>query len=472
MRPKLFRSARPKAAQAIVALCCLGAAPLAGATPPSPPPETPAVVLRGASVPAPLVALMKRARGHDAELGVEEADLESARAARDTEAGALWPRLDARLGYTRNQHESIATFPDGAGTREVIITPRDALEAQVTVTVPLLELGRRGRLDASERRLEGRAAGVEAARLRTDEAVANAWFQGSFALSRIGIARAEVATAMDRVTRVEVRSQAGFASPLDRARAQAELENAKAVVADAELALARARLDLERLTGISASCEPGAAECPSFAAEPSPASPDAGSLQVETAPTVDDLPAVRAALAEAEALGREASAAELDLVPTVEAFVSERITNASGFGSGDNLSAGVTATFRLDLPSLGRDDELRARARAATRRAEVERRAAHVKILGLRREIAARQVALVAARAETAAREAAYEEAAARRSGGTATALDETTAQRDRLAARIEAARAEAELGLAQVLLALAAGEDLVAPRTTAGGSR
>jgi len=405
-----------------------------------------------------LPELMRAARGYEANLRAGDADLAAQRAALDVADGGLWPRFEARLGYTQNQRDARVQLPDGDGTREIVITPHEQFEASFTLTVPLLDLGRRARIDASERRLEGQEAAYADRVSRTDEAVASAYYEGVFARARATIAETELATAGERLTRIRTRLAAGFAGPLDVARAEAEIERSRRALADARMDEDSARRRLTQLTG----------QVVDFAAALmiDVDDPRDGRLD-DWLNKADTLPAVVSVEREAGALRLEAHAAGLDLVPTIDAFIAERITNANGFGEPDNLQAGVTATFRIDLPTLARDDEIAARARAADRRVEVARRAARARIEDVWGQLTNRKARIAAARSEVAAQERALADVDVRNREGTSTALDLDSARRDLLAARIELARSEAELALARVLLATAAGIDLTAPGGT-----
>lgn len=399
------------------------------------------------ATPPELVALMRAARSYDADLQVHVADIAQRRAALDLDDAALWPRLEARLGYTRNQYESRFVLPDGAGTREVVITPYDQLDATFTLTVPVLDLGRRARIDAAERRIDAVREDQRKAEHTTDEAVANAYFNAVFARARAAIAQAELATATARRRDTEVRRDAGFAGPLELARADADIARSQRVLADAELDEASARRVLTRLTG----------SAPVIGALV--ASPDDGTIESWLA-KVDGLPAIVALQREADALRSEARAAGLDLVPTVEAFVAERVTNATGFGEPDNLQAGITINWRLDATSFRRDDEIGARVRVNDLRLEAARRVARDRIADVWDQIGNRKARIAAAKAEVTAQEAATLDAEQRLREGRATGLEVDEARRARLAAAIEVARAEAELELARVLLRTAAGVD------------
>lgn len=399
------------------------------------------------AAPPELVALMRAARAYDADLQVQEADIAQRRAAIDLDDGALWPRLEARLGYTRNQHDARFVIPDGAGTREVVITPHDQLDATFTLTVPVLDLGRRARIDAAEHRVDAAVEDQRKGVYATDEAVANAYFNAVFARARADIAKAELTTANARKRDTEVRRDAGFAGPLELARADADIARSQRVLADAELDEANARRVLARLSGTTPSIGPLVV------------STDDGALDAWLA-KVDRLPAIVALQREADALRSEARAAGLDLVPTVEAFVAERITNATGFGEPDNLQAGVTINWRLDATSFRRDDEIAARVRVNDLRVEAARRLARDRIADVWDQIGNRKARIAAAKAEVSAQEAATTDAEKRQREGRATGLEVDDARRARLAAAIEVARAEAELELARVLLRTAAGVD------------
>lgn len=435
--------------QALLALACVAPlAPSARAAAPTP----------SVAVDPALAALLVAARSHDADLAAAAADQRAVAADARVESAGLWPRLDVSAGYTRNQSESKAVFPSDTGTREVVIVPFDQLEATARVTVPLLDLGRRARVDAGELRAAAAAATTETRRATLDEAVATAWHQGLMAQAARDIAKAEVESAEGRAGLAETRRAAGFADGLEVARAAADLARTRQSVADAELDLAAARRDLTRLTG----------QVPTFPATPrvgpAPAGEDDASAWLAR---VDALPQVLAQRRTAEAARAGAAATGLELVPRVDGFVAERLTNASGFGESSNLSAGVTATFALGLDTFRRADEQAATALAASHREEAARRAAADRIRALLDTIAHREQKILTARAELEAQQLAASIAEKRWRDGGGTQLDATLAARDRQTAELTLARAELELGLARTLLAIAAGLDLAHPQAS-----
>lgn len=393
-----------------------------------------------------LADLIRDARAHELSLAASNQDIEVSRAARDTRAGALWPRLEARFAYTRNQHDAVVTLPDGDSTQRITITPFDQLEASATLTVPILDLGLRRRLTAHDTRI-GAQVEQQQARVRSiDERVATAFFQLYLAERHRQIATAEVELSVSRVHETAARKQAGFANPLAMENAHADLALAQRTLARADYEAGLARLDLAELTGHSAEHIKLAEFGP-----PSPVPHDVRDV-------LDTRPEVRAARSEARAHRQDAEAARLDLVPTVEAFVSDRLSNAAGFGEVNNLSAGLSARFLLDAPTLRRRDEALANARAAELKAMVALRDAETHIRRLQLELAHKEAILEAARTEVTARDAASTEAALRHKEGLATRLDLTIAERDRHTAWLELARAEADLRLTHALLVIAAG--------------
>lgn len=392
-----------------------------------------------------LAEVLRAARGFELDLALAEQEVRIARASRDTQAGGLWPRLEARLSYTRNQHDAQVVLPDGEQSRIITITPHDQLEANATITVPILDLGLRARLDAADTRIGGLDAQKNERAQALDERVATAYFQVALAQSRRQIAEGEVRLVSQRIHELSVRKQAGFENPLALENAHADLERARREVSAADYELGMARLELESASGLS-----------DVVATLSGLSPAPGGEVLRA--RVESLPAVKAAMADAEAFRQEADASRLDLVPTLEAFVADRLTNAVGFGEVNNLSVGIAARFALDAPTLRRRDEALARARSAGLRAMVARRDGELKLRRLALEADHRQAALAAASAEVTAREAAAKEAALRVQSGLATPLELRTAERDRQSAWLELARAQAEAALTQALLIIAAG--------------
>lgn len=405
--------------------------------------------------PIPLEDLIADAERHAVSVQRSARDLDLALATADTVDGGLWPRLEARVGYTRNQHDAVVTLPDGDGTRSITITPFDQVEASATLTIPLLDLARRARVDATETRVERGRENLAEARLRIAERVATSYFRLAFAQASQLIAESQLALETARLAEAEVRREAGLTNPLALANALAEVERARLRVANARLDRATAQLELAEWT----------ARPPESLAAVYPSGDPEVPSRANLLAMVQHLPNVRAAQIELTARRRDADAAGLDLVPTVDAFVSDRLSNAAGFGEANNISAGLTARFQLDVSTLRRKDELNASARAAELEVEALRREATTRISRLHLEVEARRAAVASARAELAARDQAERELVAREGGGLATSLERRTAERDRLAAELQYAQAEAELHLSRTLLLIAAGVELGGPR-------
>jgi outer membrane protein TolC len=368
----------------------------------------------------------------------------------------LLPSLNASAGYTRNQLEIAASFPDGAGgTAQAVITARDQLEATLGVEATLFDYGALRALGGTAAGVDAADAEIEASEARTDRAVIEAFFQYTGGEALCDAARQAESTSARSAAVVAARRDAGLASELDVARAQAAVARAAQALSDAELAARRAARVLHTLSGLAVT---GAA-------------PPLGDALDEEGPLapfvadVDRLPAVRAARAQLRSAEASAGAAWGALLPRITANFRERITNAPGFGPNALWSAGLAASWRLDAGDVAALREGAAAAEVARIRADRADELARDAIEDAWQVVHARLAQARAARSErdTAAR--AAEVARTRYAAGTATALEVVEAERDAFAADVSRVRADTELAYARAALRLAAGQ---APRVDA----
>ena len=257
--------------------------------------------------------------------------------------GSLLPTLTASGGWTHNQYAAIVEFPTSATTTQSgTIVPKDQLDAQLKAEVPLIDVSRWLKTAAASSNVEGARERERATHEQVARQVVNAYYAwvatGALQVS----ASKSLAVANAQVETTASRQAAGVAGELELSRARAEAFRNAQVLADAEALVATTARTLRTLTGV----EPATA----------PALPDddlhAEAPLAELEPRVGQLPRVRAAQLELETAGRTQTAATVALVPTVNAQVTQRFTNATGFqGQGALYNAGLTFNWRLDVPT-------------------------------------------------------------------------------------------------------------------------
>ncbi|MBK7865469.1 MAG: TolC family protein [Archangiaceae bacterium] len=394
-------------------------------------------------------------RNVDRQLAAEE----TARA--EAEWSQAWsgllPSLSANGGWTHNQYEAIVTLPTGPTTSQTVtIIPKDQLDAQLKVEVPLIDPARW--LQASAARASSRA--VAARELATRDAVARqvvvAYYRLVSARAVQESARRSLALAQAQVELIQSRQKAGVASELDVARAVAEVARNEQLVADAEVLADTSARALETLSGRT----PG--EVPPLAVDDLRPAPPVRELEQGLA----GLPQLEAAHGEQLAAERTQTAAALTLVPTVNAQFTQRFTNATGFqGQPALYNTGVTFNWRLDAPAAFALKARSTAAHTAALQVEKARQQAADQLysdwLGVRaavKKVAAAQAQVTAARQATGL-------AHDRSGAGVATQLDVIQAERDLFSAEVNDIQARTELASARAALRLSAGQPLEATR-------
>lgn len=388
-----------------------------------------------------------------------DAAVKVASATESLDRSGYWPSLTARGGYTFNETESAFSIQPGPDSppREITITPHHQFEGSLRVGVTVVDVAFWRRLDVLALRTAAETTTGQATRLATDQRVVEGWHSGLLAHYVRESARSQAETATDRLALAQKRLDAGVAAELDIARARAELARSEGAIASAELKIQRAARQLTTLSG----------QAVAFDETSKPYSPRGPSVPDPSRAMT--LPAVARARADATVARQQADDALMALVPRVELFAEQRFTNGAGFGDTASFLAGVTATFTLDVRSFRVKDERAAQAAWLTERATDAELTARDALLDLGDELDSLRVQLRAAEAEKDAALSAAEVAERRFRDGGGTQLDAMIAQRERFSAEVAVAEARCSLGLAEALLLLAMGEDLVAAGTAGG---
>lgn len=398
----------------------------------------------------PSLAAFLRAAKSKARSGVEaRAVVEEREREREQSILAFVPSLRASAGYRRNQYESAIDLPEGTGTRHVVITPRDQLDASVHVDVTLIDPTTIANYAQADARYESAKASEDATSIDVERAVHQAYWQCVAADAVRGAAERALDVAKENEKVVTVRREADLASDLDVARASAAVDRAVQTLAEARLNRALAARKLRSLTGLDAS-----GDAPPF---PTDLDPVAG---LETYRSrASGVATVRVATADSRAAAISVTQAWTPLVPRIVGFFEERLTNATGFsGEVASYAFGLTAEWRLDPQQIGAVRTQTAAQRLADVRRESRLRDAEDAIEDAWLEVDSRREAARAARSEEAAAKKAAEVARSLYLANKATQVDVIVADRDLLQAEVNRIQADANLELARTTLRLASG--------------
>ncbi len=364
---------------------------------------------------------------------------------------ALLPSLTAQAGWTHNQYDAVTQFPDSTsptGLRELVIIPKNQLDASLRFELPLID---------TQRWIRAASAGVsnDSAELREQvtkdqvrRQVVAAYYGYAAALATQESAKKSAGVAEAQLKLMEIRTQAGATTELDLSRARSEMQRTRQMVADAAVLASTSRRTLRTLTGIEA---PGA--MPEWQDNLSPEAP----LE-ELEGRIDALPAVQAADKDASATELAATGAGLALVPTVAANFTQRFTNATGFQGRDSLyTAGVTATWRLDAPTFMNMGVVNAAASQARLAVEKTKLAARDQVNADWQRLNAALIKIDAAKAQVESAQRAAQVSKDRYAVGSATQVDVIQAERDLFGAEVAQISARTELATARASLRLSA---------------
>lgn len=410
---------------------------------------------KGAAALEPLTRYLEAGRSHAAEARETAATVTARRAETRAERAGLFPALEASAGYTRNQYDIVARIPNAAGGfDEATFTPRNQLDASVTLSVPLLDLGAIRRTQAARASEQAAVRDRTVALVDLDDRIVAAYTNliAYEALSRSAAGGLDAARANLEVVRA--RESGGLASDLDVRRATAQVAAAEQTIAEAALRKRSAARELEAITGVAV-------------VDPIPAPP--ADLRAEAAlPTwldglegTDEVASARTKIRAAEANLR---ARRSVFLPLLSARATERLTNAAGFGEPAQWAVGVTLTARFDVQAIHRTRVERANVMASEARYDLAKRSKRLEIEDAHDRVESLRVRAVAAASEAEASQAALAVAQARYEGGTATQLEVVQALRDGFVAEASRIQATSELSYARAQLRLAAGravEDL-----------
>lgn len=405
-----------------------------------------------ASALQPLPAFLESARKHNFDNREAAATVRQRQHQVDQAKWDLTPTVNATAAYTRNQYEvkvTLPTDPQNPVTRT--ITPFNQLDAQLTLTQPVVDVNAFRSIDAAKYNLAAGTARVAATRQQVEQLVATAYFQVLAAEAFIGATEEVHAATEANLEIVEKRAAAGVASDLDRRRAVVEVERSRKNIADAEYNLALARQRLTSLSGLAP--EPGAPVLDVSLADEAP---------LRTWVEGGDVATVKAADAETAGAAATVRSASALLYPSLSVSANERFTNATGFlGKYAIASASANLSWRFDLAILPQLRAARAQADLARIRADRARQAAYDDIHAAWHQVKAALAKSRSARAERDTSKVAAGQARQRYEAGTGLFLEVTQAERDAFSAQISLIQADADLASARILLRIRAGREL-----------
>jgi outer membrane protein TolC len=369
--------------------------------------------------------------------------------------GALLPNLAATGTYTRNEFEVttaslLPSGPPSAGaqaTPVIVIQPQNQLDANVTLTVPLVKIADWDRRDAAKATLGGARADEDAAQLTVEKSVLRDYYAllGDEAVllsatENLKIAQHNLGLARDR-------KESGTGSELDVQRALADQAKAEQNVTGARLGVTNMRRDLYSLSGLEAQ------PADLFPVDDLHEEPP---LEVWTG-KADQAPSVQSAVANRVRAEQLASAANTAWLPSVNAAAEEKFTNATVFAGGHTAVylLQLVATWKLDMtlrPQIRAQNAAAAAARASEDQA---RQAAEDAVFRDWHQIRADIDVAQSSRAQVAATRLAASLAEDRYESGVATQLDVLQARQDAFSADVARIQADADLAYARVALRL-----------------
>lgn len=281
----------------------------------------------------------------------------------------------------------------------------------------------------------------------TEVAVTNAFIELFTSQALLSAAQRTLATSQENLRVVRARLENGLASPLDEARAEADVGRAEQLVADVGLRGAVAARQLRNLSGLDVE---GPVHLPGIQGE-------ARELSSWTAELAQH-PSVVAARQELRAAELLNDAAWSTLLPILAATGTERITNAVGFGPNSQWALALTATWAIDFGRVAAVHSRSSGAAVARIRTERALQNAETRVHDVWHRVRALNARLSAARSAESAAGRAAEYARVRFEAGTATQLDVSQTERDHFSAEATRIEAESSLTAANIELRLRAG--------------
>jgi outer membrane protein TolC len=351
--------------------------------------------------------------------------------------GSLLPSLSAQGTYTRNEYP--VAF---AG---IVIQPLNQLDANVTLTVPLINIANWDRRAGAKASLSGARADEENAQLTVVKSVLRDYYTLLGDEAVLLSATKNVEVAQHNLALARDRKDSGTGSELDVQRAVADQARAAQSLTAAQLAVTNTRRDLYSLSGLQA--EPAAEFPQDDLHEEPPLESWMGSTGA--------VPAVQSAIANRERAEEGARAANTGWLPSVDAKAEEKFTNATAFLGGHSAVylLQLVASWQLDTTIRPQIRAQNAAASAARASEDQARQAAEDAVFRDWQQIRADIESARSSRAQVAATTLAASLAEDRYQSGVATQLDVLQARQDAFSADVARIQADADLAYARLAL-------------------
>lgn len=397
-----------------------------------------------------LAAFLDSAAQHNVDSRLAEETRLRAEAEFGQAWGALLPSLTASGGWTHNQYDAVVEFPTGLTTTEkVTITPKDQFDTSLKVEVPIIDAAKWLKTSATSAGLDAAEARQRSTWDTVKRQVVSAYFSYLAAKAVFDSANKSLTAASSQLEVTATRTKVGVANELELARASAEVERNKQLVADAESLVATGGRTLRTLTGLTPT------DLPALPNDDLHAEPPVEELEAR----IEGLGQVQAADRDLTNAQRTLTAANLTLVPTVNAQFTQRFTNATGFQNQSSLyNAGVNFSWRLDVPAVHALRAQRSAQASAELNAEKARNNAKDQVFSDWQRVHAAVTKVKAASAQVSAAERATSLARERYQAGVANQIDVISAERDLFSAEVSHIQARTELATARATLRLSAG--------------
>jgi outer membrane protein TolC len=388
-------------------------------------------------------------------------------AQRDAEVGIstgnLEPNLSLNFLYTHNQYEvdSDTLFGGGSISNPMlksilsmipnsIIQPQNQFDGNITLTVPIINVGNWDRRSVSKATLSAAKSDEANATITVGKNVTRDYYEllGYEAVLLAAVQNLDVAHHNTKLARDK--KENGTGSELDVQRALADAAKAEQNVTAAQLNVTNARRDLFSLTGV--------------APEPATTFPD-DDLHPESPldgwmSGAENVPSVKSAVANRESAEEASHAARTGWLPTLNGVAEEKFTNATAFSGGHSefYLLQLAANWKLDntiIPQIKQQNAIAAEARANEDKARI---AAQDSVYKDWQQVRADIDASRSARAQVAATKLAAELAEDRYQNGVATQLDVLQARQDAFAAEVARIQADSDLAYARTALRIDSG--------------
>jgi len=404
----------------------------------------------------PVTEFLEHARTWNPQNRAARATTASTDAQVSVSTGSLLPNFSASGTYTRNEYEvTTAALTGGAaipGIPNTVIQPQNQFDANLTLTIPIINVGNWDRRAVAKATLVGAHADEENTQLTIAKGILRDYYTllGNAAVvlsanKNVEVARNNVALARDR-------KENGTGSELDVQRALADQAKAEQSLTGAELQLTDTRRDLYSLSGLEAG--------PVGSGFPEDDLHEEQPLAMWTGKT-NALPSVQSAEARRVQAEESAHAAHSAWYPTVSASGQERFTNATAFVGGHTAIylLQLSASWKLDTTIAPQIRAQNAAASAARANEDYARLLAEDAVFRDWQQIHADIESSRSARVQVAATQLAASLAEDRYKAGVATQLDVLQARQDAFSADVARIQSDADLAYARLALRLDAGQ-------------